>query len=115
MRIAVTGATGNVGSALLRALDREPWADEVVAIARRSTGALPAKARSVAADVAEDDLVPVLRGCDAVVHLAWLIQPMRDREVLRRVNVHGTEQVLRSAARAGVTTVVHMSSVGAYS
>jgi UDP-glucose 4-epimerase len=59
--------------------------------------------------------VPLLRGCDAVVHLAWLIQPMRDREVLRRVNVHGTENVLRAAGQAGVSTVVHMSSVGAYS
>lgn len=116
MRIAVTGATGNVGTALLRALGREPWVEEVVAIARRATDELPSsKARSVAADVAQDDLVPVLRGCDAVVHLAWLIQPMRDREVLRRVNVEGTHRVLRAAAEAGVEVVVHQSSVGAYS
>ena len=115
MRIAITGATGNVGHALVRALDSEDAVEEVVAIARRSTDALPsAKARSVAADVAESDLVPVLRGCDAVVHLAWQIQPMRDRERLRRVNVEGTRRVLEAAAAAGAGTVVHASSIGAY-
>jgi UDP-glucose 4-epimerase len=116
MRIAITGATGNVGTALVRALGAEPAVEEVVGIARRATDALPsAKARSVACDVVDGPLERHLAGCDAVVHLAWQIQPMRDRERLRTVNVDGTARVLEAAVAAGVGTVVHASSVGAYS
>ena len=54
-------------------------------------------------------------GADAVVHLAWVIQPNHDREFLRRVNVLGTERVLAAARAAAVPHVVVASSVGAYS
>jgi nucleoside-diphosphate-sugar epimerase len=48
------------------------------------------------------------------VHLAWLIQPSHDREQLRRVNQAGTEAVARAAVAAGVSHLVHQSSIGAY-
>lgn len=120
MRIAVTGASGNVGSALLRRLRADDDV-EVVAVARR----LPDRAtepydagRWVTADVAHEAVVPTLaaafRGVDAVVHLAWQIQPSHDEPTLRRTNVDGTRHVLAAAASAGVRRFVHASSVGAY-
>lgn len=112
MRIVVTGATGNVGTAVLRALAGE----DVVALARRAPeGPLPGDARYVRADVVEDDLEAIFRGADAVVHLAWLIQPARDRAQTRAVNVDGSRRVFEAAVRAGVGALVHASSVGAYS
>jgi UDP-glucose 4-epimerase len=66
------------------------------------------------ADVASDALEPLLRGADAVVHLAWLIQPSRDESVTRAVNVEGSRRVFAAAARAGVPALVYASSVGAY-
>lgn len=71
--------------------------------------------RFVAADVARDDLTDALRGADAVVHLAWLIQPSRDDAITRATNVDGSARVFTAAARAGVRTIVYASSVGAYS
>ena len=62
-----------------------------------------------------DDLVAAFRGADAVVHLAWLIQPSRDRATTRSVNVDGSRRVFEAAAAAGVPTLVYASSVGAYS
>jgi nucleoside-diphosphate-sugar epimerase len=56
-----------------------------------------------------------MAGADAVVHLAWVIQPNHNRELLRRVNVDGTRRVLQAATAAGVPHVVVASSVGAYS
>uniref|UniRef100_UPI0034D19E52 NAD-dependent epimerase/dehydratase family protein n=1 Tax=Vibrio cholerae TaxID=666 RepID=UPI0034D19E52 len=61
------------------------------------------------------ELTEALRGADAVIHLAWLIQPNSHRDLLRRVNVDGTAHVGRAAAEAGVGTLVVASSVGAYS
>jgi UDP-glucose 4-epimerase len=115
MRIAIVGATGNVGTSLLAALAHEPAVEEIVAIARRPAHVADARVRMVTADIAQADLAPHFAGVDAVVHLAWLIQPSRDERTLRAVNVEGTRNVLDAAARAGVRAVVYASSVGAYS
>src|SRR5436190_4727979 len=93
VRVTVIGATGNVGTALLRALQAEPAIDEIVGVARRLPELELRKVRWVAADITRTDLVPVLAGSDAVVHLAWLIQPSRNESVTREVNVEGSRRV----------------------
>ncbi|GJF04727.1 NAD-dependent epimerase/dehydratase family protein [Pseudonocardia sp. D17] len=115
MRVVVTGATGNLGAGVLRALAREPGVGSVVGVARRPPPDPGPGVEWVRADVARDDLTDALRGADALVHLAWLFQPTHDPVLTWRVNVLGTLAVHRAAAEAGVSTVVHASSVGAYS
>jgi len=115
MRVVVTGASGNVGTSVLEALGAEPRVKEIVGISRRVPEASYPKVEWRGADVSEDDLVPILAGADAVVHLAWAIQPSRDEAVTERINVEGTRRVIDAVARAGVGALVHASSVGAYS
>lgn len=115
MRVVVVGASGNVGTSVLRSLVDEPRVTEIVGVARRQPAMTWAKTRWVQADVVKDDLVPVFRGADAVVHLAWLIQPSHDEEQLHAVNVVGSERVFRAAAEAGAGALVYASSIGAYS
>ena len=115
MRIVVTGATGNVGTSVMRALSEDERVDEIVGIARRLPEWTPPRARWVSADVAGDDLRPLFAGARVVIHLAWLIQPSRDAAALERVNVHGSRRVFEAAADAGVERLVHASSVGVYS
>lgn len=112
MRIVVTGATGNVGTSVVRALARDA---DVTGIARRRPARSAAGVRHVAADVAADDLRPHFEGADAVIHLAWAIQPSRDAAELERINVTGTRRVFEATAAAGVPVLVHASSVGTYS
>jgi nucleoside-diphosphate-sugar epimerase len=114
MKLVITGATGNVGTSLLAALRTDTTFDDIVGIARRPAGIDEPRVRFVTADIARDDLDEHLRGADAVVHLAWLIQPSRDDEMLHAVNVEGSRRVFDAAARAGVGTLVHASSVGTY-
>ena len=108
---------GNVGTSVLGALAAEPSVSAVDALARRAPGGAQAlgRARFVQADVAESDLEPIFRGADAVIHLAWLIQPGRDEAMTRRVNVEGSRRVFDAVVRAGVRSLVYASSVGAYS
>jgi UDP-glucose 4-epimerase len=115
MRVVITGATGNVGTSLLAALADEPAIDEIVAIARRPASLSDPRVRFAAVDVASEDLTGHFRGADAVIHLAWLIQPSRDERQLRRVNVEGSRRVFDAAVHAGARTIVYASSVGAYS
>src|SRR5215210_1752934 len=102
MRIVVTGATGNVGTSVLRALADDPRVEEIVGLARRLPRSEHPRTRWVQADVATAPLEPVFRGADAVIHLAWLIQPSRDEDQLEAVNVVGSRRVFEAAAAARV-------------
>ncbi|GGI11263.1 NAD-dependent epimerase/dehydratase family protein [Isoptericola cucumis] len=124
MRIVVVGQSGNIGSALLRSLAADPATTSVLGVARRLPDRAAEPFRRAAWALldlagAQDDVVARLttlfRGADAVVHLAWLVQPNRDRDLLRTVNVEGTWRVARAVVRAGVPHLVVASSVGAYS
>lgn len=114
MRVVVVGASGNVGTSLLRALANEPAVDSILGLARRIPEAEFPKTEWRQADIAHSPLRPHFDGADAVVHLAWLIQPGRDKQRLREVNVDGSARVFRAAASARVRTLVYASSVGAY-
>ena len=115
MRIVIVGATGNVGTSVLEALAADDAVDSILGLARRCATARYAKTAFVAADVTRDDLVPHFRGADCVIHLAWLIQPSRDRQALRATNVDGSARVLDAVAAAGVPAIVAASSIGVYS
>lgn len=126
MRVAVVGATGNAGTAVLEALHNTPEVDSILGIARRMPNDAIAPyagcdwtsidiAAASSAEQAESQLAEAFQGVDAVIHLAWLIQPNTERELLRRVNVEGTRRVANAAAAAGVSHLVVASSVGAYS
>jgi UDP-glucose 4-epimerase len=115
MRVVVVGASGNVGTSLLGALAGEPAVDSVLGIARRLPEIQYPKTDWAEADISSSELVPLFRGADVVVHLAWLIQPARDQATLRATNVEGSQRVFRAVAAAGVPTLVYASSVGAYS
>jgi len=115
MRVVITGATGNAGTSLVQVLAQDPAIDEIVGLARRRPQLEMPRTTWVTADVVSDDLVEHFRGADCVVHLAWLIQPSRVREKTRAVNVDGSRRVFEAVAAAGVPSLVHASSVGAYS
>ena len=115
MRVVVVGATGNVGTSVLRSLATDDDIDAVVGIARRVPGESFPKTTWVRADITRDPLERHFEGADAVVHLAWLIQPSRDLSKLRSVNVDGSRRVFEATAAAGVPALVYASSVGAYS
>ena len=115
MRVVIVGASGNVGTSLIRTLEHEPRVESILGVARRRPGWNPPKVEWATADVRSDDLVPLFRGADCVVALAWLIQPSRDESVTRAVNVDGSRRIFEATVAAGVPALVYSSSIGAYS
>ena len=118
-KVLITGATGNVGTAVLRRFAKDSDVDLVGVVRRVPPLAEPYdRVAWHAVDVSDSScaarLDTAMFGVDVVVHLAWAFQPTRDPGYLRRVGVDGSARVLAAAGRAGVAHVVHMSSVGAY-
>jgi UDP-glucose 4-epimerase len=102
MKVVVTGASGNVGRSVVEALAERDEVSEIIGLAG-------------AAEIADSDLEQTFRGADAVVHLAWAVQPTHDLEKLERINVGGSRRVFEAAATAGVPKLVYSSSIVAYS
>ncbi|GAB7046343.1 NAD-dependent epimerase/dehydratase family protein [Catenuloplanes indicus JCM 9534] len=118
MRIVVTGASGNIGSAVVEWLTARPEIRHVTGIARR----VPADRHGIdwrAVDVgtpgAAGALTGAFTGADAVVHLAWHIVAGHDRAAQARTNLDGSRAVLTALRRARVPHLVHLSSAAVYS
>lgn len=122
MRIVITGASGSIGTALLQRLMEIETDHEITAIARRVPAGRPkppySVARWVGCDLGEPGAPEVLRGAlggaDAVVHLAWALQPYRRDPPMWRTNVEGSRHLLDAAVAASVPHIVALSSVAAY-
>jgi UDP-glucose 4-epimerase len=114
MRVVIVGASGNAGTALVRRLRRESDV-EIVGVARRlpHPDGLEWHSHDIGTATVEE-LARTFRGADAVVHLAWQIQPSHDQRVLYRTNVLGSRNVAEAVVRAGVPTLVFASSLGVY-
>jgi UDP-glucose 4-epimerase len=117
LTVAVTGPTGDIGRALLRALDRARSVETVLGMARRPFDPAAMGLRKTVyreGDVLDRAAVDALVAqADVVVHLAFII--MGGLEESRRVNLEGSATVFSAAAAAPrVQRLVYTSSVAAY-
>ncbi|MBA3265127.1 MAG: NAD-dependent epimerase/dehydratase family protein [Nocardioidaceae bacterium] len=117
MRVVVVGASGNIGTALLEKLEGEAAVTEVAAVARRLPPVAPTSPTVTwhRGDIATDDLDPLLRGADVVVHLAWLFQPTHRPSSTWANNAVGTARLLEAVERSQAKALVVATSVAAYS
>lgn len=115
MKVLVTGANGFVGAVVCARLHADGWP---VTGAYRGGAALGSPWPMVAVGTVDGhtDWMPALRGAQVVVHLAGRAHVMRDVVVdalveYRRVNVEGTVNLARQAARSGIRRLIFVSSI----
>lgn len=114
--VAVTGATGFLGSHIALELRRLGWGVRgVVRNPARGQWLHGYGVELAAADLSEPDaLRAAFDGADAIVANAALGSFQGELEDYIRVNVQGTEHVLRAAHAAGVRRVIMISTVAVY-
>ncbi|HEV3472671.1 MAG TPA: NAD-dependent epimerase/dehydratase family protein [Actinomycetota bacterium] len=116
LTVAVTGPTGSIGKAFVRALEIEPTVAHIRGMARRPID--PAehgwnKTEYLQGDILDKDAVEALvDGADVVVHLAFLI--FGPRKETHGTNLEGSSNVFIAALDAGADRLVYTSSVAAY-
>ena len=117
MKALVTGAAGFIGSHVVRVLIDRRIDVRAMILPREKTNNLDGlDVEKIEGNILDRSFLDrAVKGCDQVFHLAaiyalWLPEP----EVMRRVNVEGTRNVLAAAAEAGVAKVVHTSSISVF-
>jgi UDP-glucose 4-epimerase len=117
LTVAVTGPTGDIGIAALRALDASAAVAKVIGMARRpfdpAAHGLSDKVVYQRGDVLDRPSVDALvDGADVVVHLAFII--IGDPDEAQRINTEGSRNVFDATVEAGARRLVYTSSVAAY-
>lgn len=116
-RLAITGSSGYLGRKFVECLRQRRGEVEILGLDIRPPA--PAAAhphRFVEVDILSPALGEALRDFqpDTVVHAAFVLAPMRDRQKMRRINVEGCRGLLAAAASGGAERVMLVSSATAY-
>ncbi len=112
MKILITGATGYLGGAIVQEAVNQGY--EVRGLCRHApeTERFPNEAEVIRGDITNyESIVNAVRGCDAVIHSAakvsiWEPSP----EIFYKINVQGTENVIKAAIQENVKRIVYTSS-----
>jgi UDP-glucose 4-epimerase len=115
LTVAITGPTGDIGRALVHALERSRAVGEIRGMARRPIDPeygfkrLEYRQGNV---LDEGDVERFVAGADVVVHLAFII--LGSHEETRSINLEGSRNVFQAAIACGAKRLVYASSVAAY-
>ncbi|MEL6866904.1 MAG: NAD-dependent epimerase/dehydratase family protein [Bacteroidota bacterium] len=117
--IFITGATGFLGSYILRYLVKQGYND--IRALRRPDSPMnlvePVKDKVewITGDLLDHFLLEgAMQGVDKVYHAAALVSHERkDRDAMRRINAEGTATVVNAALYSGIKKFLHISSIAA--
>jgi UDP-glucose 4-epimerase len=116
LTVAITGPTGDLGIAMVEALERSRRVKRIVGMARRPFDPKERgwkKTEYSQGDVQDAASVKeAVKGADVVVHLAFAILTAGDAS--RGINVDGSKNVFEAAVKAGAERICYASSVAAY-
>ena len=114
LTVAITGVSGYLGSRLLQELESDTRVGRVVGFDRRSPQVSSSKLVFDEIDIRNTGLEARLSGVDVLVHLAFIMDPIKDEAFMRDVNVNGSHNVLTCACQAGVPRIVYTSTATVY-
>ena len=115
MKIAITGATGHLGSAILPELFKRKYSVKAL-VREREYSFADMPVEIIHGDLLHDETLQVLmKDCDALIHCAAVISINGDPSgIVHQTNVEGTKLAMGMAKQCGVKRVVHISSIHAF-
>lgn len=115
MRVFITGSSAHFAAALLPKLCRLPEVEEVRGIDLRPSHFSHPRFHASRHDVRDPGLAHLMAGCDALIHLAFVVLRGRTSErEMHAINVAGTRHVFNTARRCGIRRLIHLSSAAVY-
>lgn len=115
LRVLLTGAAGHLAQAVLPQLCDDGAVECVIALDKRPIDFPHQKIEPQRADLRTTQLAPLLRNCDALVHLAWTVLRGRtSARAMRANNIDASQKLFLTAQAVGVKRLIHVSSAAVY-
>jgi UDP-glucose 4-epimerase len=117
VRYLITGGSGYIGGRLIDELSGREETELIVDLDVKPPTRRWPKTEYVKGDVRDRAAIKGLlesHEIDALVHLAFILNPIRDEATMYDVDVNGTQAVLQAASETGVKQVLVTSSATAY-
>ncbi|MHB8348010.1 MAG: NAD-dependent epimerase/dehydratase family protein [Acidiferrobacterales bacterium] len=120
MRILITGSASHLARVLIPRLLDDSDVDEIIGVDWHDSGLFRPHYTEVRLDVRSPQLAQLMKGVDAVVHMAFVVmqgdlgKDRCNRTLIRDINVNGSQNVFTLAAQSGVQNFVHLSSAAVY-
>jgi UDP-glucose 4-epimerase len=112
--VAITGVNSYFASTILPRLQADPDVDRIVGIDAAPWRGGYDKVSFFREDIRSERIAEILRGADALYHLAFVVGEIRDKEKTRDINVNGSRSVFEACAASGVRKIVYTSSMTVY-
>jgi len=110
--VAVTGCSGYIGSRLLRFMDQSDKVSRIIGVDLNPPRYDTAKMDFRRMDVRDPSIVNLftLNNVETVVHLAFIVNPLRDDDLMHDIDVGGTRNVFKATAACVARHLVVASS-----
>jgi UDP-glucose 4-epimerase len=114
VRVAVTGIASDFGTVIAPLLFADDDIEEVVGIDLRDPRVDDRKLVFEREDVRSERMRELFEGCESVIHLAFIVAEIHNKELTHSINLGGSKNVIEAAEEAGVKRLVIASSVASY-
>jgi nucleoside-diphosphate-sugar epimerase len=114
MKIAITGISSYFAKFIFPLLQADEEISQILGIDIQEPTLKSDKLIFIKIDIRNPSLEKKLKGYDTLLHLAFIVSPLKDRDEIYSINVEGSGNVVNCAVRAGISHIIHISSVAAY-
>lgn len=114
MRLFITGVSGYLGGLLLKAIDADDSIEKVIGIDVKEPAFMPDKLEFHSGDVRDPGLKKHMMGADAVLHMAFILDEIKDKTLTDDININGSRNVFDCAVAANVPWIIFLSSMAAF-
>jgi UDP-glucose 4-epimerase len=112
--VAITGVNSYFAGTLLPRLDRDPEIDRIIGIDVAPWKGTAKKVTFCREDIRSPKIAGLLKGVDAVYHLAFIVGEIADKEKTRDININGSKNLFSACLQNGVKKVIYTSSMTIY-
>ncbi len=114
MKLFITGVSGYLGGLVCQALEDDPGIEKIIGVDIARPRAATSKLEFREFDVRDPRISEAMAGCDAVLHMAFVLDEIKDKARTYDININGSKNIFHSCLDAGVPWLIQLSSMAAF-
>ena len=114
MQLLITGVSGYLGGLACRALEDDPAVEKIIGVDVAPPRVVTGKLDFREYDVRDPSVRDAMAGCDAVLHMAFVLDEIKDKAKTHDININGSKNIFHACLDTGVPWVIQLSSMAAF-